>query len=55
MTTHEGLKVVDLDPQSAELWVVAVPPDYDGPIDPDALPPGARWVDEEEWAALFGS
>lgn len=42
----------DLDPGASELWVVEGPVGIDPKsIDPDHLPPGFRWVSNEEWAA----
>lgn len=50
--TADGLTVYDLDPNAAELWVVAGPDGHVGEIDPDDLPEGFRWVDGSEWEAL---
>lgn len=50
--TADGLTVYDIDPQAAELWVVAGPDGHTGEIDPDDLPEGFRWVTGEEWEAL---
>lgn len=53
LITKDGLTVYDLDPQASELWAVAGPAGYDiKSIDPDNLPPGFRWVDNDEWADL---
>lgn len=53
MKTKDGLHVYDLDPNASELWAVAGPEGYDvSQIDPDNLPPGFRWVTEDEWEAL---
>jgi hypothetical protein len=55
MKTKDGLTVYDLDPQAAELWVVAGPAGYEATaIDPDDLPRGFRWVTNEEWEELQG-
>jgi hypothetical protein len=52
-TTKDGLTIYDLDPNAAELWVVAGPAGYDvSKIDTDNLPDGFRWVENEEWEAL---
>ncbi len=51
--TSDGLRVYDLDPRASELWAVAGPDGYDPTtIDPDDLPEGFRWVEEEEWSDL---
>lgn len=53
MTTHDGLRVYDLDPQASELWAVAGPDGVDPTtIDPDDLPDSFRWVDNDEWETL---
>jgi hypothetical protein len=53
LRTTDNLVVYDLDPQASELWVVAGPDGVDpATIDPDALPAGCRWVDDEEWEEL---
>lgn len=53
MKTKDGLQVYDLDPQAAELWVVAGPAGWNvQDIDPDNLPEGFRWVSDEEWSEL---
>lgn len=41
----------DLDPLASELWVVEGPEGYDVyEIDPDCLPEGFRWIDDDEWS-----
>ena len=53
LITDDGLRVYDLDVMASELWAVAGPYGYDvHAIDPDNLPPGFRWVDNEEWDRL---
>ena len=53
LVTHDGLRVYDLDPTAAELWAVAGPDGYDpATIDPDAMPDGFRWIEDEEWGLL---
>lgn len=53
MKTRDGLTVYDLDPNAAELWVVAGPEGYDPKaIDTDNLPDGFRWVEDEEWEEM---
>jgi hypothetical protein len=53
MKTKDGLTVYDLDPQAGELWAVAGPNGFDPKaIDPDNLPDGFRWVEDEEWEAI---
>jgi hypothetical protein len=52
-TTDDGLAVYDLDVNASELWAVAGPHGYDvNAIDTDNLPPGFRWVENEEWSRL---
>ena len=51
--TDDGLAVYDLDPQAGDLWAVAGPDGcHPASINPDALPPGFRWVDASEWSRL---
>lgn len=51
-SVNEGKVWYDLDPGASELWVVEGPVGIDPKsIDPDHLPPGFRWVSNEEWAA----
>jgi len=52
-TTRDGLRVYDLSPLTSELWTVAGPDGVDSTtIDPDALPSGFRWIDDQEWSVL---
>ena len=51
-TTADGLAVYDLAPELADLCAVAGPDGHTGPIDPDDLPQGFRWVTADEWEAL---
>ena len=55
LVTEDGLWLYDLEPQSSELMVVAGPPDFVGTIDPDHLPHGFRWVEDEEWEELLNA
>ena len=52
LKTKDGLAVYDIDPLASDLWVVAGPDGHTGPIDPDDLPEGFRWVTNEEWASM---
>jgi hypothetical protein len=53
VNTRDGLKIYDLEPLASELWIVAGPPGHKiAEINPDDLPPGFRWVEEDEWADL---
>lgn len=53
MKTQDGLVTYDLDPLASENWIVAGPPGWlIADIDPDDLPDGFRWVDDEEWDRL---
>ena len=53
MKTADGLAIYDLDPQAGELWAVAGPAGVDPrSIDPDSLPEGFRWVEDEEWGFI---
>lgn len=52
LTTADGLRIYDLEPQAAELTAIAGPEGLDcSAIDMDALPAGCRWVTDEEWSA----
>ena len=43
----------DLDPLAAELWVVEGPRGHRiDEIDPNALPDGFRFIEDEEWPVL---
>ena len=53
LRTDDGLTVYDLDPLAGELWAVAGPAGHDPEaIDPDDLPEGFRWVEDDEWSRL---
>lgn len=53
LITDDGLCVYDLDVQAVELWAVAGPSGFDIElIDPDHLPDGFRWVENDEWERL---
>ena len=53
LVTHDGLRVYDLVPLAVDLWAVAGPDGVDpATIDPDALPEGFRWLEEDEWPRL---
>ena len=53
LVTHDGLRVYDLVPLAVDLWAVAGPDGVDpATIDPDALPDGCRWLDDDEWPRL---
>lgn len=53
MKTEFGEFVYDLDPQAGDLWAVAGRREYDPvTIDPDDLPVGFRWIQDEEWERL---
>ena len=53
LVTHDGLRVYDLDPLAVDLWAVAGPDGVDpATIDPDALPDGFRWLEDDEWSRL---
>ena len=51
LTTADGFRIYDLDVNAADLVAVAGPEGWDPEtIDPDDLPDGFRWIDEEEWS-----
>ena len=53
LVTHDGLRVYDLVPLAVDLWAVAGPDGVDpATIDPDALPDGFRWLEDDEWPRL---
>jgi hypothetical protein len=53
LITDDGLSVYDLDVNASELCVVAGPHGCDVmSIDPDDLPSGFRWIENEEWERL---
>ena len=53
LRTDDNLRVYDLDRGASELWVVAGPDGVDpSTIDPNNLPEGFRWVEDDEWEKL---
>lgn len=55
MITDDGLRVYDLCVLCHVLWAVAGPDGHDpDTIDIDALPPGFRRVQVDEWVRLVG-
>ena len=52
LVTKDGLWLYDLEPLAGSLMVVAGSPNFTGTINPDNLPNGFRWVEDEEWEEL---
>ena len=51
LTTDDGLRIYDLEPQGGDLLAVAGPDGYDpSAIDHDDLPAGFRWLEDDEWS-----
>ena len=51
LTTLDGLRIYDLEPEGGSLLACAGPDGYDpSAIDHEDLPDGFRWLEDDEWA-----
>lgn len=50
LTTLDGLRIYDLEPEGGALLACAGPDGYaPAAIDPEDLPAGFRWLEDDEW------